>query len=53
MHDDMNFVKLVGPEKAKEYLFEYKQKADNALDLFGAKAKELREFGNYLVSRMS
>lgn len=49
--DKMNFVKLVGKEKAQEYLEEYHGKALNTLDIFGDNAGTLKQFSGYLITR--
>jgi len=49
--DEMNFVKLVGVDKAKLYIKEYQLKAEKALEVFGDRAKTLMAFGRYLVER--
>ncbi len=50
--DKMNFVKLVGVDQAREYLDEYHQRAEKALEVFGAKADGLKEFSQYLIERV-
>ncbi len=50
--DKMNFVKLVGMEKALEYLDEYHRRAEEALKIFGDKADGLKEFSQYLIERV-
>jgi len=50
--DKMNFVKLVGIDQAREYLDEYHQRAEKALEVFGAKADGLKEFSQYLIERV-
>lgn len=50
-HDNMNFVKLVGLEKAKNYLTEYNRKAEKALIAFGERANLLKAFGRFLLER--
>ncbi|HEM49227.1 MAG TPA: polyprenyl synthetase family protein [Caldithrix sp.] len=49
--DEMNFVKLVGVDKAKLYIKEYQLKAEKSLDIFGDKAQTLLAFGRYLIER--
>jgi len=51
-HDKMNFVKLVGMEKAREYLFDYQKRALEALSVFGAQADEIKAFAEYLIHRV-
>ncbi len=48
-HEKMNFVKLVGEDKAREYLKSYHDAAQENLKIFGAAADELKAFINYLV----
>ncbi len=48
----MNFVKIVGMEKAREYLNDYHKKAEEALKPFGEKAQALKEFSAYLIERV-
>ncbi len=50
--DKMNFVKLVGMEKALEYLDEYQRRAEKALKIFDNKADGLKEFSQYLIERV-
>jgi geranylgeranyl diphosphate synthase type II len=50
-HDKMNFVRLVGMDDAKRYLKDYHEKSEQALNIFGAKAAELKAFGRYLIER--
>lgn len=50
-HDKMNFVRLVGMEEAQRYLKDYQQRAVQALDIFGGKASELKDFSQYLIER--
>ena len=50
--DKMNFVKLVGKEKAEQYLQEYHEKALKALDVFEEKAKAVKQFSEYLITRV-
>ncbi len=51
--DEMNYVKLVGPEEARRALNEYYNKAMQELEIFGEKADELKAFGKYLIDRTS
>jgi geranylgeranyl pyrophosphate synthase len=51
-HDKMNFVKLVGMEKAREYLFDYQKRALEALTVFGERAGEITAFAEYLIHRV-
>ena len=48
----MNFVKIVGMEKARQYLNDYHKKAEEALKPFGEKAQALKEFSAYLIERV-
>lgn len=50
--DKMNFVKLVGKEEAEKQAKIYSQKALTALKTFGEKAKELKQFTEFLESRL-
>ncbi len=50
--EKMNFVNLVGKEKARKYLNEYRRKAEDALKIFGSKADELKAFTEYLMQRV-
>ena len=45
-------VKLVGEERALEYLDEYHSKALKQLDVFGAEAAPLKDFSEYLITRV-
>lgn len=45
------FVSLLGLEKSKELAKKYSQKAKDALDIFGDRAKFLRELTDYLTDR--
>lgn len=51
--DKMNFVKLVGKEKARQYLDEYHGRALKRLDIFGEKASALKQFSDYLITRVN
>jgi geranylgeranyl diphosphate synthase type II len=51
-NDKLNFVKVIGKEKAKDYLNEYKTKAENELAIFGDAAIELKTFNQYLLKRI-
>ncbi len=50
-YEKLNFVKLVGEEEAQKYLKEYRQKAEDALGVFGNKAADLKAYTDYLISR--
>ncbi len=50
-YEKLNFVKLVGEEQAQTYLKEYRQKAEEALAIFGNKADDLKAYTDYLISR--
>ena len=50
-YEKLNFVKLVGEEQAQNYLKEYRQKAEDALSIFGSKADDLKAYTDYLISR--
>ena len=52
-HDSMNYVKLVGIEEANKRAQQYTENALNALQIFGAKAEELKAFSAFLTSRVN
>jgi len=48
---EKNLVHLFGEEKVRQYLNEYREKAENALQVFGEKADELKAFNAHLINR--
>lgn len=51
-NDKLNFVKIIGKDKARAYLEEYHRKAESELKIFGTKADELKIFNKYLIERI-
>ena len=48
---DKNMVHLFGEEGVRKYLSEYREKAENALQIFGEKANDLKAFNAHLINR--
>jgi geranylgeranyl diphosphate synthase type II len=50
-NEKSTYVSIIGIEKAKEDVNEYTQRAVSALEVFGDKAKTLKELAEYLIDR--